>query len=112
MLISSPLDDFVLNPDGRIAFDLSARINVEPESNLKRRWSIQLPVGEALHVCYIFEVAPDRDWYDFLAKRSRFVAITKQWRGMVQSSTVPLTISEGTLSSTLAKEPNDAREPG
>jgi hypothetical protein len=83
-MVSGPLDDFVLNPNARIAFDLVANIN---ETNPTQRWSIELPQG-TYHVHYAYHVDRDTEWYDFLAKRSRFTAITPIWRGTVRSNTI------------------------
>lgn len=87
---STPLDDFVLNPDARIAFDLKAHINIEPD--LKNRWAIQLPAGP-INAHFVFNVDADIERYDFLAKRSRLAAITKPWGGSVRSNLVQFTVT-------------------
>ncbi len=89
-LITCPLDEFVLNPDARIAFDLKAHINVQPDRN--HRWTIQLPAGQ-INAHYVFTVNPDMERYDFLAKRSRFAAITKPWGGTLESNVVQFTVA-------------------
>lgn len=83
-LVSEPQDDFVLPPRARIAFDLYANIN---EDVGQHRWCIDLPAGN-FHVDYFYHVERETDWYDFLAKRSRFAAITPIWRGSIQSNTI------------------------
>jgi hypothetical protein len=42
-LVTEPQDEFVLNPDDRIAFDLLAPVNASAENN---RWTIRLPPAE------------------------------------------------------------------
>lgn len=83
-LRTEPLDDFVLTPGARIAFDLHANIN-----GIRRvdRWSIELMSGEYL-VHFGYRVDRDTEWYDYLAKRSRFAAMTRVWRGEVRSNVV------------------------
>ncbi|PQO40345.1 hypothetical protein C5Y96_01890 [Blastopirellula marina] len=88
-LITVPLDDFVLDPDARIAFDLYANINGSYD---QARWMIDLPTG-TYNVHFAYRVDRDTKWYDFLAKRSRFAALTPIWRGEVQSNTIPFTVS-------------------
>ena len=89
-LVSEPLDDFVLNPGARIAFDLYANINPDADDH---RWGINLPVGK-YNVHYSYCVERDTDWYDFLARRSRFAALTPIWRGSVQSDTIPFSVMQ------------------
>ncbi|ADG69725.1 hypothetical protein Plim_3914 [Planctopirus limnophila DSM 3776] len=91
-LTSGPLDDFVLAPGSRIAFDLFASINSEPST--KALWSIELPSGN-YSVRFVYHFEGERDWYDFLAKRSRFAAVTPIWRGTMISNTVSLMITDG-----------------
>ena len=88
--VSAPLDDFVLDPDARIAFDVYAKINADRE---KHQWVIDLPA--ATYGVY-FEYCVDRetDWYDFLAKRSRFATVTPIWRGSVRSNTIRFSVAE------------------
>lgn len=90
ILTIEPLDDFVLNPGTRIAFDLIAGINAARE---KHRWRIDLASG-TYDVHFTYEVDRDRDWYDFLAKRSRFAAITPIWRGSIRSNAIPFRVAE------------------
>ena len=85
---SEPLDDFVLNPGARIAFDLHASINGGCNDH---RWMIDLPAG-TFDVHFMYRVDRDTEWYDFLAKRSRFAALTPIWRGEVQSNTIQFTV--------------------
>ncbi len=87
-LVSEPLDDFVLNPRSRISFDLYAGINADSEDH---RWVIDLPAG-TYDVHFAYRVDRDTDWYDFLAKRSRFAAMTPIWRGSIQSNTIRFTL--------------------
>ena len=77
-----PLDEFVLRPRDRIAFDLEV-LDYLP-SDREHDWTIQLPPGR-VNVQYVYEVDADKKRYDFLAKRSRFAAITKFWGGRVES---------------------------
>jgi len=88
VFISEPLDDFVLNPGARIAFDLYANINGGCNEH---RWMIDLPAGK-YDVHFVYCVDRDTEWYDFLAKRSRFAALTPIWRGSIQSNTIPFTV--------------------
>lgn len=92
VLISASLDDFVLAPNSRIAFDLRANIN--PESTTEGPWSILLPDGDYL-VKYVYHVDRDTDWYDSLGKRSRLAGITPIWRGTQESNAVNITIANG-----------------
>lgn len=64
-----PQDDFVLSPSQQIMFDLIPHVN--PESRHSIPWSIELESGAYL-VHYEYHVDRETDWYDFLAKRSRF----------------------------------------
>lgn len=87
-IVSEPLDDFVLVPGARIAFDLHANINVE---GTEYRWFIDIPAGTyAVH--FVYQVDRQTDWYDFLAKRSRFAAMTAIWRGSVKSNAIPFSV--------------------
>ena len=88
--ISAPRDYFVLTPESRIAFDLYASINPSPKT--ESLWNIDLPNGD-YWVKYVYHVDRDTDWYDFLAKRSRFAGITPIWRGTLESNTIPITIT-------------------
>jgi hypothetical protein len=85
---STPLDDFVLNPGARIAFDLYANINVKIS---ELEWTINLPAGQ-FDVQFVYKVDRNTDWYDYLAKRSRFAAVTPVWRGVVTSNRIPFTV--------------------
>lgn len=91
VLMSTPLDDFVLAPYARIAFDLYADINCNTTKG--GFWSISVPNGEYA-VRYVYHVDRDTDWYDFLAKRSRFAGMTPIWRGTQESNAVRLTVSD------------------
>jgi hypothetical protein len=84
VFVSEPLDDFVLNPHDRISFDLYANINADSHDH---RWVIDLPAG-TYNVHFVYHVDRETDWYDFLAKRSRFAALTPIWRGSVRSNTI------------------------
>ena len=103
VLLSVPLDDFVITPNSRIAFDLLATIN--PQSTTESLWNIFLPNGE-YSVKYEHHVDRDTDWYDFLAKRSRFAGKTPIWRGTRESNAVTFTISQGTVN-TSKQHPKD-----
>lgn len=89
-LISRPRDEFVLNPDDRIAFDLAAPVNASAEDF---RWTIQLEPGE-YETHYIFEVRPEKARYDYLGKGSRFAEITPPWVGAVESNRVRVRVAE------------------
>lgn len=84
-LTIEPLDEFVLRSGDRIAFDLTVPFDGQPTS--ERKWMLSLVSGR-FHVRYVYEVEPDRRRYDFLAKRSRFAAITQFWGGRVESTVV------------------------
>ncbi len=84
-LVSVPRDEFVLNPDSRIAFDLKAHINTAPDE--KHLWTAQIGVGE-MNAHYVFKAQPDIERYETLAKSSRFAAITKPWGGSLNSNVV------------------------
>ncbi|TWU43625.1 hypothetical protein Poly51_62800 [Rubripirellula tenax] len=86
---AEPLDDFVLNPGARIAFDLYANVNGRCDEH---RWMIDLPAG-TYNVHFAYSVDRDTEWYDFLAKRSRFAALTPIWRGSIESNTIPFTVT-------------------
>lgn len=101
VLISTPLDDFVLTPKSRIAFDLRAFIN--PVSTSESLWNIILPNGE-YSVKYVYQVDRDTDWYDFLAKRSRFAGITPIWRGTKESNAVTITIANSNANASKTTE--------
>ncbi len=89
LIVSAPLDDFVLSPQSRIAFDLKANINVEPD--FSSIWSIHLAKG-LTKVKYIYNVEPDLNRYDFLAKRSRFASMTKPWSGSLVSNAIQFSV--------------------
>lgn len=91
-LLSAPLDDFVLAPRSRIAFDLYASINPEPST--ETIWNIYLANGD-YSVRFEYTVDRETDWYDFLAKRSRFAGITPIWRGSLMSNAVRISIADG-----------------
>ncbi len=86
-LVSSPMDDFVLIPKSRIAFDLHAHVRCA--TTREYLWTIELPRG-VCRVRYTYHVDNNREWYDFLAKKSRFAALTTPWNGLVQSNTVQI----------------------
>lgn len=94
VLAITPLDEFVLRPGDRIAFDLEVPTKTEP--NQEHDWIVQLPVGQ-FYVQYVYEVEADTQRYDFLAKRSRFAAITKQWGGLVKSPLIEFNISDNSM---------------
>ena len=84
-LVSEPLDDFVLAPGARIAFDLRGYVSCA--SDTERRWTINMPVGDC-RARFHYHVDDKRDWYDFLAKRSRFAAMTPPWNGTIESDAI------------------------
>ncbi len=84
-LVIAPGDEFVLREGDRIAFDLTVPLDSQPTS--EQIWSLKLPSGR-LKVRYVYEVNADKERYDFLAKRSRFAAITQFWGGRVESTVV------------------------
>jgi hypothetical protein len=90
-LVTEPRDEFVLNPGGRIAFDLVAPVNASAEYN---RWTIRLPPGE-YDVRYVFEVEPGEARYDYPGKGSRFADQTPPWVGAVESNAVRVRVSAG-----------------
>ena len=87
-----PRDEFVLNPDDRIAFDLLARVNVSSEH---AKWTIQLTSAE-YDVCYTYKVDPGGTRYDYLGKGSRFADLTPPWGGTVGSNAVRVHVLPGT----------------
>jgi hypothetical protein len=89
-LVSEPQDEFVLRPSDRIAFDLQAVINIAATAEV--RWAIHLPPGE-YDVQYSYWVRPDLERYDYLAKGSRFAAMTKPWGGEAVSNIVHVVVS-------------------
>lgn len=80
-----PLDEFVLRPSDRIAFDLEVLDNLPPDR--EHDFTIQLPPGR-MSVRYVFGVKanPRRD--DSLAKRSRLASLRKIWSGRLESPLV------------------------
>ena len=88
-LVSEPLDDFVLTPRARISFDLRGYVNCDSDLE-RRRWTINMPVGACV-ARFRYHVNDKRDWYDFLAKRSRFAAITLPWNGTIESDAIEFT---------------------
>lgn len=76
-------DEFVLNPNDRIAFDLVVQTGMEP--NPGQRWAISLPPG-GYDVKYVYSVDPNDQRYDYLGKGSRFADMTPPWIGEVASS--------------------------
>lgn len=90
-LVSAPQDEFVLNPNDRIAFDLRAYINLA--STPERRWTIDLAPGE-YEIIYKYSIDSDRRRYDYINKGSRFADITKPWSGSVLSNAVHFRVAE------------------
>ena len=88
-LVSEPRDEFVLESGARIAFDITAYVNVEPTED--RRWVIPIPEGE-YDVTYVYTADADAPWYDYLAKQSRFAALTPPWGGTVRSNSIRLSM--------------------
>ncbi len=80
----APQDEFVLNPQDRIAFDLSTD-DID--------WRIQLEPGE-YEVHYQYTVSPENTRYDYLTKGSRFADSTPPWTGTVESNVVRVTVAE------------------
>ncbi len=78
-------DEFVLNPNSRIAFDVRAHINCEPSP--ERPWTIELPSGR-LRAQFVFGLNFDLERYDFLVERSRLAPITIPWGAAVESNSV------------------------
>ena len=70
-------------------FDLLANVNGATPEGIA--WTISLPIGR-YHVTYNYHVDRVTDWYDFLAKRSRFAGITPIWRGTETSNTIEVDI--------------------
>lgn len=91
-LLSAPRDEFVLNPDDRIAFDLVVYIGAEP--NPAQRWAIKLLPG-GYDVKYVYSVEPSDQRYDYLGKGSRFADITPPWVGEVASTVQHVVVSHG-----------------
>jgi len=89
-MVTAPRDEFVLNPEDRIAFDLLADTNVDVRAKL--RWRIALAPGE-YQVHYRYEVRPETQRYDFLGKGSYFADMTKPWTGIILSNEVAISIS-------------------
>lgn len=54
---------------------------------------IDLPTGK-YNVHFVYRVDRDAEWYDFLAKRSRFAALIPIWRGEVQSNTIRFAVMD------------------
>lgn len=86
----APQDEFVLNPQDRIAFDLLAEVNSTVDVI---GWRIQLEPGE-YEVHYQYTVSPENTRYDYLGKGSRFADITPPWTGTVESNVVRVTVTE------------------
>jgi hypothetical protein len=90
-LVSCPRDEFLLNPDDRIAFDLLAHANISGDDC---RWAIRLPPGD-YDVRYVFEVASGEARYDYLGKGSWFADLTPPWVGAVESNAVRVRVLRG-----------------
>lgn len=89
ILGSFPIDDFVLNPNQRITFDVD--INVNGIRDGESVWRVDLEPGNYC-LTFVYEMAEETEWYDFLAKRSRFAALTPIWRGTVRSNKIELVV--------------------
>ncbi len=87
-LITGPRDEFVLNPNDRIAFDLVANADTSSEC---QQWAIPLQPGD-YDVQYVFEVEAGKARYDYLRRGSRFADITPPWVGVVQSNAVRVNV--------------------
>jgi hypothetical protein len=89
LLVSGePLDEFVLRPDSRIAFDLKAGINIEPDT--ERRWTVTLPPGR-ISAQYLLDAKPGMERWEQRVRGSRMAASAKPWRGMLRSNVVEFT---------------------
>jgi hypothetical protein len=88
LVSGEPLDEFVLRPNLRIAFDLKADINIESDS--ERRWTVALPKGR---ICaqYLLDAKPDMERWELRVKGSRVPATAKPWCGLVKSNVVEFT---------------------
>ncbi len=91
-LVTEPRDEFVLNPDDRIAFDLKVHTGVEP--NQVQRWAIRLSPDE-YDVSHVYSVEPNDQRSDYLGKGSRFADITPPWIGAVSSSVLHMVVPIG-----------------
>lgn|GEM_PF-2347742 len=87
-LVSRPQDEFVLNPNHRIAFDLAANVNASEENY---RWTIKLPPAE-YDVQYTYKIDSGEARYDYLGKGSRFADLTPPWVGVCESNTVQVSL--------------------
>lgn len=87
-LVSGSREEFVLNPNDRIAFDLVAPVNESVQDFL---WIVYLAPG-VYDVRYVFEVPPGEARYDYLGKGSRFADITPPWVGVVESNMVQVQV--------------------
>ncbi len=86
---SFPIDDFVLNRNQRIMFDFDVNVNgMSPEAGA---WRIDLPPAR-YWLTFVYQIDRETEWYDFLAKRSRFAAMTPIWRGAMRSNTIPVDV--------------------
>ncbi|MBI3408230.1 MAG: hypothetical protein HY040_07725 [Planctomycetes bacterium] len=92
-LVTEPQDEFVLNPDDRIAFDLVARVNASIEIY---RWTLQLAPAE-YDVRYIYEVDSGKARYDYLGKGSRFADLTPPLVGTVESNAVRVSLAAASV---------------
>lgn len=90
-LASSPPDEFVLNPQDRIAFDL--RVYIDLACTNERQWTVD-PVPGEYDVVYCYSIDPKRRRYDYLNRGSRFADITKPWTGSIVSNTVRFRLDE------------------
>jgi hypothetical protein len=91
LVSGAPRDEFVLNPDSRIAFDLKAHINTAPDK--ERRWTAEIGTG-TMNAHFAFKAKPDLERYEALSKHSRIAAITKPWGGSLESNEVQFLIPQ------------------
>jgi len=91
LLVSAPQDEFVLNPDDRIAFDLFACVS---DSGEKSRWYIDLAPAD-YEVRYVLEVQPGNARSDYLNKGSRFADMTPPWVGAIESNSIAVSFRQG-----------------
>ncbi len=90
--VASPYE-FVLRPDDRIAFDLSAVINVKPDDPESLGWTIELPPGEA-RVEFVYEQTTiDWERYERYVGGSRMRSHAMPFAGRVVSNTANLLIT-------------------
>jgi hypothetical protein len=94
LIAGEPRNEFILMPEvARIAFDLIAPIN--PPADDDHRWTLKLPAGEA-RVAFHFEVRPDLERYEALAKLSRSASRNKPWGGLIVSNAIDVMVGPAT----------------